>query len=118
MEWWIWFAWWSYSISDIQDSFEYIIEKHETTADNSPIQIYINRIKNHVVFKIKTGYKLELLSKKAMKLLGSTKIVDQDVDQDKNSKNVPKLKIIYIILMHCNVVNNYCTSIINNVKNY
>ena len=40
-----------------------------------------------------------------MKLLGSTKIVDQDVDQDKNSKNVPKLKIIYIILMHCNVVN-------------
>ena len=53
-----------------------------------------------------------------MKLLGSIKIVDQDVDQDKNSKNVPKLKIIYIILMHCNVVNNYCTSIINNVKNY
>ena len=53
-----------------------------------------------------------------MKLLGSTKSVDQDVDQDKNSKNVPKLKMVDIILMHCNAVNDFCTSIINNVKNY
>ena len=27
----------SYSISDIQDYFEYIIKKHETIADNPPI---------------------------------------------------------------------------------
>ena len=117
MEWWIWFAW-LYSISGIQDYFEYIIGKHETIADNSPIEIYINKITNQVVFKVKTGYKLELLSKEAMKLLGSTKSVDQDVDQDKNSKNVPKLKMVDIILMHCNAVNDFCTSVINNVKNY
>ena len=52
----------SYSVSDIQDYFEYIIKKHETIADNPPVQIYVNKIKNRIVFKIKTGYKLELLT--------------------------------------------------------
>ena len=30
----------SYSISDIQDYFEFIIKKHETLAENSPIQTF------------------------------------------------------------------------------
>ena len=34
----------SYSISDIQDYFEYIIKRHETIADNQPVQIYVNKI--------------------------------------------------------------------------
>ena len=33
----------SYSVSDIQDYFEYIIKKHETIADNPPVQIYVNK---------------------------------------------------------------------------
>ena len=70
-----------YSISDIQDYFEFIIKKHETLAENPPIQIYLNKIKNRIVFKIKTGYKLELLSLETMKLLGSTK---KDLDKDKD----------------------------------
>ena len=37
------------SISDIQDYFEYIIKKHETIANNRPVQIYVNRIKNRIV---------------------------------------------------------------------
>ena len=49
----------SYSVSNIQDYFEYIIKKRETIADNPAVQIYVNRIKNRIVFKIKTGYKLE-----------------------------------------------------------
>ena len=48
----------SYSISDIQDYFEFIIKKHETLTENPPIQIYPQKIKNGIVFKIKTGYKL------------------------------------------------------------
>ena len=48
----------SYSISDIQDYFEFIIKKHETLTENPPVQIYSNKIKNKIVFKIKTGYKL------------------------------------------------------------
>ena len=46
----------SYSISDMQDHFEHI-KKHETIADNPPLQIYVNKIKNRIVVKIKTGYK-------------------------------------------------------------
>ena len=63
----------SYSIADIQDYFEFIIKKHETLTENTPIQIYQNKIKNRIVFKIKTGYKLELLTPETMTSLGSTK---------------------------------------------
>ena len=55
-------------------------------TENPPIQIYQNKIKNRIVFKIKTGYKLELLTPETMKLLGSTK---KDVDWDKNREDVP-----------------------------
>ena len=79
----------SYSIAYIQDYFEFIIKKYETLTENSSIQIYPNKIKNRIVFKIKTGYKLELLTPETMKLLGSTK---KDADSDKNSENVPKLE--------------------------
>ena len=58
----------SYSISDIQDYFEFIIKKHEALTENLPIQIYPNKIKNRIIFKVKTGYKLELLSTQTMKL--------------------------------------------------
>ena len=78
----------SYSLADIQDYFEFIIKKHETCTENPPVQIYPNKIKNKIVFKIKTGYKLELLSPETMKLLGSTK---KYVDKDKVGEVVPKL---------------------------
>ena len=54
----------SYSLSDIQGYFEFVIKKYETLAKNPPIQIYPNKIKNRIVYKIKPGYKLELLSQK------------------------------------------------------
>ena len=93
----------SYSISDIQDYFEYIIKKHETIANNPPIQIYTNKIKNRIVFKIKTGYTLESLSPETLKLLGSAK---KDVDQDKDGEDVQKLESVEVVLVHCNLVNN------------
>ena len=65
----------SYSVSDKQVYFEYIIKKYETIADNPPVQIYMNKIKNRIVFKIKTGYKLELLSEETMQLLGIRKLL-------------------------------------------
>ena len=43
-------------IADIQDYFEFIIKKHETLTDNLPVQIYANKIKNRIVFKIKNDY--------------------------------------------------------------
>ena len=94
----------SYNISEIQDYIEYIIKKHETIAETAPILIYANTINNRIVFKIKSGYKLELLLKETMKLLGSTKDI---IDSDKNSENVPRLEeSVEVVLVHCNLVNN------------
>ena len=62
----------SYSISDIQDYFEYILKKHQENIDNPATRIYVNKIENRITFKIKTGHFLELLTPETMKLLGST----------------------------------------------
>ena len=69
----------------------------------SEIPDYINRINNRIVFKIKSGYKLELLSKETMKLLGSTSSI---INAGKNSKNVPRLENFEVVLVHRNLVNN------------
>ena len=69
----------SYNIPAIQNYFEYVKKKYETIADTAPILIYANNVINRIVFQIKTGYKLELLSEETMKLLGSTSsIIDKD----------------------------------------
>ena len=93
----------SYNISEIQDYIEYIIKKHETIGENAPILIYAHTINNRIVFKIKSGYKLESLSKETMKLLGGTKDI---IDSDKNSENVPRLENVEVVLVHCNLVNH------------
>ena len=75
----------SYSVSDIQDYFEYIIKKHETMANNPHVQVYVSKIKNKIDFRIKTGYKLESLFSETMELLGSTK---KYFDQNKDGEDV------------------------------
>ena len=59
----------SYSISDIQDYFEYILKKHSGNVVNPSVRIYVNKIENRITFKIKNGYCLELLTPETMKLL-------------------------------------------------
>ena len=93
----------SYSISDIQDYFEYILKKHREHTNKPSIQIYVNKIKNRITFKIKNEYSLELLTKETMKLLGRTK---NKVTKDKNGENLPHLEITEVVLVHCNMVNN------------
>ena len=93
----------SYSISDIQDYFEYILKKHSESVDNPSIRIYVNRIENRITFKIKNGYYLELLTPETMKLLGST---ESKTTKNKNGENVPHLEVIELVLVHCNLVNN------------
>ena len=63
-----------YLISYIQDSFEYILKKHNESIDDQSVRIYVNKIENRITFKIKTGCYLELLTPETMKLLGSTGI--------------------------------------------
>ena len=93
----------SYSVSDIQDYFKYILKKHGENTDKPSIQIYVNKIENRITFKIKNGYSLELLTKETMKLLGST---ENKITKDKNGENVPHLEITEFVLVHCNMVNN------------
>ena len=48
----------SYSVSDIQDYFEYILKKHGEDIDKPSVQIYVNKIENRVTFKIKNEYEI------------------------------------------------------------
>ena len=73
----------SYSITGVQDNFEFIMKKHETLTETPPVQIYLNKIKNRIVFKRKTGYKLELLTPETMKLLGSVKKMVKKIKMEK-----------------------------------
>ena len=93
----------SYSVSDIQDYFEYNLEKHGEDIDEASVQILVNKIENKITFKVKKGYSLELLTPETMKLLESTK---NKIIKDKNGENVPHLEITDVLLIHCDIVNN------------
>ena len=93
----------SYSISDIQDYFEYILKKHSESVNNASIKLYVNKIESRVKFKIKNRCCLELLTPETMKLLGS---IESKITKDKNGENVPHLEIVELVLIHCNIVNN------------
>ena len=93
----------SYSVSDIQDYFEYILKRHGEDIDNLSVQMYVNKIENRVTFKVKNGYSIELLTSETMKLLGSN---ENKITKDKNGENVPHLEITEVVLVHCNIVNN------------
>ena len=93
----------SYSASNIQDYFEYILKKHGENIDNPSVKIYVNKIENRITFRIKNGYSLELLTPETMKLLGST---ENKITKDKNGENVPHLEIREVALVHCNIINN------------
>ena len=57
------------------------------------------------MFKVKTGYKLELLSSETKKTIREYK---KDIDQDKDGEDVSKLGSVEAVLVHCNLVNkNY-----------
>ena len=60
-------------------------------------------MENRIVFKIKTGDKLELLTEETMQLLGSSKKV---IENNKDREIVPRLEAVEVILVHCNLVNN------------
>ena len=93
----------SYSISDIQDYFGDIITNHEEKSVNPSIRIYKNKIENRIMFKIKTGFYLELLTPETMQLLGTTA---SKTAKDKNGENVSYLEIAEVVLIHWNVLNN------------
>ena len=93
----------SYSISKIQDYFEYIQKRHGEDVDEPSVQIYVNEIENRITFKTKNWYRLDFLTPETTKFLGSTK---NKITKDKNGQNAPPLEITELVLVHCNIVNN------------
>ena len=93
----------SYSVSDIQDYFKYVLKKHGENTNKPSVQIYVNKIQNTITFKIKDGYSLEILIPEPIKLLGSTK---SEISKDKNGENVPHIETTEVVLLLCNMVNN------------
>ena len=69
------------------------------------MRIYVKKIENRIMFKLKTGYYLETATRETMKLLRSTKI---KITKDENCEVVRYLEITEVVLIHCNIVNNYC----------
>ena len=61
----------SYSVSDIEDYFKYILKNYEAVTDNPLIRIYVDKIENRITFTLKTGYLdyLEPLTSETMKLI-------------------------------------------------
>ena len=70
-------------------------------TDKPSVRMYVNKIENRITFK--TGYYLELLMSKTMKLLG---IPRKKINKNKNGENVPHLEITEVVLVHCYIVNN------------
>ena len=64
------------------------MKNHESLADKPPVPICVNKIQNRVTFKIagfKCEYYLQLLTPKAVKLLGNT---EKEITKNKNGENV------------------------------
>ena len=105
MKWRIWITWWIINYIRYSRLFWIYIKKiHGEKTVNPSTKISINKIENRIIFRIKTGYYLQLLPPETMKLLGSTK---RKLTKNENSDNVPNLEIIEVVLVHCNINNNY-----------
>ena len=82
-----------------------ILRKHVTFTNDLSVRIYVNKIESIFILEIKTGYCLKVLINETMKFYGHTK---SKKTNDKNDKSVPRLEIIEVVLVHCNIVNNDC----------
>ena len=54
-------------------------------------------------FEIKDEYTLQLLTPETMKLLGSS---ENKITKDRNGKDLPRLEITEVVLVHCYIVDN------------
>ena len=83
-------------------------KKRGEETDNSSIEIYGNKIKNRITFKIKTRYYLELLTPETIKLLGNNR---NKIAKGETGEKVPHLEITEVVLGHSKylgiIVNNY-----------
>ena len=68
------------------------------------IRIYVNKVEDRITFKIKTGYYLQFLIPKTLKLVRIT--WSKIKKKNENHENVSYLEINEVVLSLCNIVNN------------
>ena len=88
---------------DSQDYIMYIINEHEILPTNNPTHVYIDRVINRLVFKIKDWHKVELQMSEILKLFGSPKKV---IDKTKKGENVASIEVVEVVLKQCGLVDN------------
>ena len=71
-------------------------KKNETLTTNPPIHIYINRINNSKVLKIKDEYRIVLKTHENMKLFGSTKTMIEKTKKKQEGKNASSFKAVKV----------------------
>ena len=92
----------SYSVSNVQDYFEFIIKKHETLTQNLPYKFI--QIKSKLnCFRSKNRLQTRIVVSRNNETIREYK---KDVDKDKGGEDVPKLESAEVFLMHCNLGNN------------
>ena len=64
----------SYSMSGIQDYFEFILKEHTEKAVNPSVRKCINKIGNRTTFKTKIEYYLGLETPEIMKIISDLKL--------------------------------------------
>ena len=62
----------------------------------------MHKIEERMLFKIKSGYHLELLTPEKMKFAGCT---ESKIIKKENGEHVPRLEITEVVLIHCNITN-------------
>ena len=88
---------------DSQDYIMYIINEHEILPINNPTHVYIDRVINRLVFKIKDWHKVELQMSEILKLFGSPKKV---IDKTKKGENVASIEVVEVVLKQYSLVDN------------
>ena len=66
------------------------------------VYIFIHKINDRIVFKMKTWYKLDLQTPRSMKLFSITKIVDKT----NNAENLSSLAVVEVVLVQCDFAYN------------
>ena len=82
-----------------------MIKKHETLTDNSPLRTHKNKTENRI-----TGYLLSiyLALSRTFNVWNDkiTESTENKITKDNNGEKVPHLKIIEVLFVYCNIVNN------------
>ena len=86
-----------YSVSDIQDYIECIIEKYKTLTAIPPIHVYIYRTNHRYVFKTKDWYKL---------VINVWNSISKSLDKTKDGEKVTSFEVAEVVLVQGDLLDN------------